>query len=281
MFSIGGVGLAADTTEEVDKGYLTKKTNGLNQLLPEQNQKKTTGQIGNNYFGTQHTIARNITQCGAAIEERQHYADVYVFLNQLLRNHVYYELRAYSIYDYISQIPPEPPLAPQKIPISSERNQLGYGGVGILGYNVYINPNVSFRPFVRFQRLTNTYAHYADSLGNELNSVNYGAFLGGQFSMRVNDNFAIHTQLYGGYSRSLLSGRGLFLTTNHPVVESLISTIEFGFSYNMTKSFSVTPHIQFITIGPNPNQAARDNPYKISQLTGTSSVYTLRFGYQF
>jgi hypothetical protein len=246
----------------------------------------TTTQIGNSYFQKPQKKAADqklhvITQVGAAMEEHQTLDVFYLFLNQMFPNHIYYELRAYGIYNYITQNPPAPPIVPEPIPVSSERHQIGYGGVGILGYNIPINPNVSFMPFIRLQDITNSVAVYKDTLGNEIDSDNYTAFLGGKLSLRVNKVFAIYAQYFAGHQRSVLSGHGVFSNAHHPVIKAFVSTFELGAPYKMTKSWSVTPYIQFLRTNGNPDFYARRSPYNISSLSNNSNVYAIKLGYEF
>ena len=246
----------------------------------------TTTQIGNSYFQEPENTApdkkpKKITQVGAAMEEHQTFDALYLFLNQILPNHIFYELRAYGVYNYITQNPPTRPIVPGVIPVSSERHQLGYGGVGILGYNIAINPNVSFMPFIRLQDIINTFAAYRDTLGNEIHSDNYSAFLGAKLSLRVNNKFAIYTQYYAGYQRSILFGGGVFSNAHHPVVQALASTLEMGAPYKISKSWSITPYIQFLRINRYPDIYSHSSPYNINSLSANSYVYGIKVGYEF
>ena len=276
IFAISTVGVAETSSTQIGNSFFTAKSSPSEEVDAGQN---PDDQIGNSYFSKSQT--KTISQVGPSVEAHQNYINFFVFVNQLCTNHLFYELRGYATYDYISQNPPAPPLVPTIIPVSSERNLMGYGGVGILGYNININKHVSFLPFVRLQRLTNTFAAYSDSFGNAVSSVNYAAFLGGKLSMRVTQIFAIYAQYYAGYQKSLLSGRGIFSTAGNPTVNALASVIEFGAPYKINKSLSITPYLVWITAGINPNQVSRDKPYSISQLTNPNNAYGIKLGYDF
>lgn len=231
---------------------------------------------GENTNNSLPTISSITNQVGIAYEGRSSYADGYAFFNQLLNNTVFYELRAYYIYNYISSSRVISGVTP-----SNQDNVDGTGVVGILGYNIPLNSNVTFMPFIRLQLLTNTVSAYEDSFGNKINSVNYSALLGGKLSMKVNDVFSIYAQFYGGYQRSRLDGEGVFDTHNDPQINALTSTLEFGLPYKITQSWSITPYMQFSTTDNNPNHAASKAPYSSSKLTSTGNVYALKLAYKF
>ena len=273
-----GIALADQSTKQTNNSDVN-----TNQVLPTENSRV---QIGNSYF-QEHPIIPNkllqktISQVGIAADEHQTNLAVFAFINQLFPNNIYYELRAYAIYNYISRLPPAPPLVPEVIPVSSAQHPKGYGGIGIVGYNIVINPNVSVMPFIRLQALTNAVYAYQDSFGNEIDSVSYTALFGGKVSMRVSQEFALYTQYFAGYQTSVLSGCGLFSNSEHPTINAFTSVLEFGAPYKITKKLSVTPYLQFITVGPNPNQAARNQPYNMSELARTDTIYAIKFGYDF
>jgi hypothetical protein len=266
-----------------DKSTKQTRHNDVNsdQALPTQNSRE---QIGNSYFDT-HPVKPNrlppktISQVGLAADEHQTNVAAYVFINQLFTNNIFYELRAYTIYNYISRTPPAPPLVPEVIPVSSVQHPKGYGGIGILGYNIVINPNVSVMPFIRLQAMKNAIAAYQDSFGNEIDSADYTALLGTKVSMRVNQEFAIYTQYFAGYQSSFLNGRGIYSNSGHPTINAFTSVLEFGLPYKITKKLSITPYLQFITAGPNPNQAARNQPYNMGELARTNTIYAIKIGY--
>ena len=267
------------STTQIGNSFFKNKTQKPEQSLPQEN---PNGQIGNSYFeGSPASTKSTISQVGVVIEEHQANALGFAFLNQLFTNHIFYELRAYTSYHYITQKPPAPPLVPEVIPISSERNPIGYGGSGILGYNINVTPNVSFLPFTRLQLITNTVEAYEDTYGNKKHSINYLAYLGGKLSFRVNEVFAVYSQYYAGYLRSVLSGQGVYSTKGHPAINAFTSTLEFGAPYKINKAWSITPSLLLITTAPNVNQVARNEPYNVSQLTTTNSVYSIRVGYEF
>ena len=284
MITINQTALAEKSTAQIGDSYFNTipKQSGKSKLA-----KNSRAQIGNSYFQTKSPKAndtltpKTLSQVGATVEEHQTNAIFYGFINQLFTNHLYYELRAYASYHYISQNPPAPPLVPKVIPVSSEHNTIGYGGVGIFGYNIELTPDVSLLPYIRLQSLINTVAVYEDSFGNKINSVASAALLGSKLSLRVNEKFAIYMQYYAGYQYCTLSGRGLYSSNNHPTINALTSTVEFGTPYKTDKAVSITPYLQFITADSNPSLAARNKPYSISQLTNTNTVFAIKIGYGF
>lgn len=289
VYKIIGIWLLLSNSYIWANNALTTKIKSNKKHAPSQHgaHQNTQTQIGNSYFSNSPKKSikpqkvKPISQIGPAVELRQDYADFYLFLNQLYANHIFYELRAYAIYRYITAPPPPPDFSPRIISAADERNLLGYGGIGIFGYNFELNPNVSFMPFIRLQALTNSAAAYKDSFGNEVDSINYTGLLGGKLSMRVTDIFALYAQYFAGYQHSTLHRYGLFENTAKPVVNAFASIMEFGAPYRINKSFSVTPYLQFITSIPHLNQVARSAPYNINTFTNTNTLYAIKLGYNF
>lgn len=227
--------------------------------------------------------AKTITQLGLAVEQRAAYVDAYAFINQLFKDRLFYELRAYYVYDYMTVSPPT--TTPQ--PDASDENTVnGTGVVGILGYNFKINPKVTLMPFTRLQYLTNTFSNinfapYEDSFGNSVKSDNYTAYLGLKLSMDINEVFAIYAQYYAGYQWNILYGRGYWDTDSTPQVNALVSTLELDLPYKLTPSWIFMPYIQWNTASNKPNSTAVDYPYGHDSLTTTGAVFALRLGYKF
>ena len=252
---------------------------------PKQSAQPVYSQIGNSYF--QHAPSKKtepqktISQIGSTVEALEDRMDGYLFFNQLFVNHIYYEFRAYALYHYTTKNVPKSPAVNYVVTTANENNPMGHGEVGILGYNVDVNEKISLMPFVRLQHFTNAAAPYEDDFGNEIHSVSYSALLGTKLSMRVTGDFAIYTQYYAGYQRSLLSGQGVYASASQPVINTGVSVIELGAPYKLTPSLSITPYLQFITTFDNPNQVALNSPYNISQFTNTNTLYAIKLGYNF
>lgn len=233
-------------------------------------------EIGNSYFSN---ISKTVTQLGIAFENHQNLANGYFFLNQTLKNHLYYELRAYTLFPYRAQIALLP--AGDILPFSRTNPALGYGGVGILGYNVSINPNVTLMPFLRIQAFRNALLAYKDLSGNIIDSDNQVIFAGSKLSMRVNELFATYLQYYFGYQHGRLFGEGFFASAEPEQVNALISMIEFGLPYKLTQDWNFTPYLQYQTTHFSPYGTARAAPYHLQQITNTNTVFAFKLGYQF
>lgn len=251
---------------------------------PLDNSGNAETEIGNNYFentpnSKKKAVVRTISQVGAAYEARQNMSDVYLFLNQLLPNKLFYEFRAYGIYNYLYRAPPS--VQDLEIHLEDERHQVGYGGSGTLGYNINISPRVSVLPFVRVQAITNFIEVYADVLGNKINSFSYGGFLGARLALRVTEDFAVYTQYFAGYLWTPLTGQGAFAITEHAQINLPTSVFEFGTPYKITERLNFTPYLQFTTAAVNPNQAAKNSPFNVRTFVNTNTFYAVKFGYQF
>ena len=265
--------------ENQDKTQIKNKKNISDSKKTIDNTSSETD-IGNSFFKnqTKNLDALNskpINQVGPAFESRQNLSAAYVFINQLLTNQIFYELRAYGAYNYVFKN------APSNIPNSNQNPPLGYGGALLLGYNFAISTNLSFLPFIRLQALKNMVEAYRDTFGNKVDSINYAALLGGKLSRRVTDNFAVYAQYSAGFQLSKLSGSGIFTSTDNPTINIIQSVIEFGGPFKIIKTLNLTPYIQYITLIPHPNHAARAAPYSLGQLTNVSSLFGIKLGIVF
>lgn len=265
-------------TEQIDNRHSSSFAYKSKPSVLYQGSQSLDNQIGNSYFAEE---SKTVSQLGIATEEHQQFANLFIFLNQYFKNHIFYELRLYGIYHYLTQNPPELSLVSKEILVSDERHPLGYGYAGILAYNFDINSNVSFMPFIRGQGIKNTGIAYKDIYGNQINSTNFIALGGGKLSMRVNTVFAVYAQMYFGYGKSILVGRGVFFSTEHPTINFFQTVIEFGSPYKITEKWSLTPYIQLITINPHPNRAALNSPYDVNSLVMRDNVYAIKLGYAF
>ena len=243
-------------------------------------------EIGNNYFenkpdSKKTLVARSINQIGAAVEARQNLFDAYLFLNQLLPNQIFYELRAYGIYNYLYRLPPSAPYVDSPILTGDQRHQLGYGGSGTLGYNISISPKVSILPFIRAQAITNFIEVYADILGNKISSISYGGFAGLRLSLRVTEDFAVYTQYFAGYQWTPLQGQGVYAINDRAQIDLPVSVFEFGTPYKITERLNFTPYLQFTTAKVMPNVAAERPPFNVREFVNTNTFYAIKLGYQF
>lgn len=218
------------------------------------------------------------TQVGAAYEERNNYWNVFPFINQMIDKHFFWELRGYYIYNFITVAPPT-----RAIPeptVHDERNLSGTGGVVILGYSFPLNCKVSLMPFFRYQYLTNTNFVYDDDLGNEIRSGTSTYYLGMKLSMDVTEQFSTYVNVYAGYARGILHGHGFFRSDGTPIINSITSTFELGIPYKVADRWTVSPYIQYVITGNNPNHAAFINPIHHPGLTTNTPVFAIRLAYK-
>lgn len=246
------------------------------------------------------------TQVGLALEERPAFVDCYLFVNQLINGHWFYELRAVGIYNLIVNNPPVTvhPAPPHPI-VKDERNQWGYGGVAILGYVFDITDKVSFMPYFRFQAFANGSTTYRDKFHNAIDTASYFYLFGGKLNMKVTDAFSMYVTYFGGPFRANFKGKGYFADTDfvnsdsspsassthprkHVHFDGLFGTLEFGFPYtfdvclcNWKSTWCVTPYIQFIISDNNPAYPLTQKPYSLSRLTSSNVLYAFRVASQF
>ncbi len=272
--------LGATTTHIETSNLKQKKTPPIPKNSSENNQ-SGENQIGTSFFQLTTTKTTPIREIGIANEQHQDFAVIYLVLNKLFTNRIFCELRAYSVYRYRTATPPQPPVVTTAIPSSSERNLFGYGGIAIIGYNIDLNDKVSLMPFTRLQALTNTALAYKDTFGNEIQSANYTAYLGGKLSMQVTPVFATYVSYFAGYNKTVLTGHGVYPNAGNPTINGFISVIELGAPYKFNKLWNLTPYLQFITFAPYANKAADTPPYNVKDITTTGSVFAVRLSYVF
>lgn len=233
-------------------------------------------QVGNSFFESANATTVSIRQIGATYEDRINMSDFYLYFNQLLENNVFYEIRLYMAYLYQTTNPGFP-----QVPASNQPNPPGYGSVGILGYVIFLNSNVSLMPFVRLGYYDNFYMVYSNSDGSYINSSQYVGQGGARLSLKVNNAFAIYTSYYAGYQIIYLSGGGKYANSDNPQIAGLASCMEIGTPYRMTKSLSVTPSVFYNINANNPNYAASTLPYNAITTTLNSTTFAIRLSYDF
>lgn len=233
-------------------------------------------QIGSSFFESANVETASIRQVGIAYEDRVNLSDFYIYFNQLLENNIFYEVRAYMVYPYQTTNPGFP-----QIPSSNEPNPLGYGALGILGYVIFLNSNVTLMPFLRLAYFDNFYLVYSNSDGSSIDTSQYMGQIGARLSLKVNNAFAVYASYYAGYQIVYLSGSGTYATSDDPQVAGLASTMEIGMPYKMTKSWSVIPSFMYNVTVNNPNHAASTAPYNGITITPTNVAFALRLSYDF
>lgn len=231
---------------------------------------------GEQYY---HQPSPIITRMGVALEDRTSYADGYLFMDQLIRNGIYWELRAYYLYNYIVTSPPTK--ATPAPSIKDEQNLRGTGAVALLGYNIPINTRFELLPFVRFRYLTNNASPYKDSFDNKITSMTYTYYAGMRLSMRANEYLTLYAQYYGGYGRYDLHGSGYFKTNGRPVINVLTATFEIAAQYQINDRWRFTPYLQLDITDNNPNSVALKPPISNSGLTTNNTIFAARLSYTF
>lgn len=229
----------------------------------------------------QPNILSKIPELGVAYEAHKNFTNMFVFLDQLLPNHLYYELRANLINAYIPPHHKRVAILHPIAPLFSGQHFIGPGGVGIVGYVFPIYRKMNFMPFIRLQVLSDTASVHNDGQGNEVTSINYLSYLGGKVLMEFTDAFSIHAQYFGGHQTSVLFGKGIFESPVNPKLYAFVSTIEFDFPYKVTHAFKIMPYLQLNIAQINGDSWARMKPYNIHKLTNYDAVYAVRVAYQF
>lgn len=238
-----------------------------------------------------------VSQLGLAFEERPNYADLYLFWNQTINSHWFYELRAYGVYNFIVNAPPTGTNAPVPHPIvSDEKNQWGWAGVAIAGYVFDITDAAKFMPFLRYENKAQMAFTYNDKYHNRVNSYTNNYFIGGKLSMKVNPVFGIYAQYYGGYSCTSFVGKGYFAETSpavlpppsspisptkHPHFQGLSGTFELGAPYRIDTSWIVTPYIQLVVSKNHVSYEYTVKPYSLSPLTSSNVVWAIKVAKEF
>lgn len=254
------------------------------QLNAPQSNINTSEQIGNSYFKSM--LKAPISQFGGGSESEQVHSTIsdslfYLFFNQLMTNHVFYEVRAYEVYNYISNSSLPQSLVSTSSSGAHQHHLLGYGGVGILGYNINVTPNMAILPSIRVQAFTNNFIVYLDSLGNQIGSNDYGFSMGAKISQRLTEVFAIFGQGFIGYQWSLITGKGVFATQGQATANIYFAGLDFGAPYKMTNALSLTPYMQLIPALINLNKAATQSTSSFGSLSDLVTVYGFKVGYEF
>ena len=269
--------LLKDGTTQIGNSYFESQviTPTVNTPgTPQQNLLTSEIQIGNSFFESSTKVVERISQIGLSYEDRINMSDIFVYYNQLLSNNLFYEIRAYAGYNYLVTNPNLP-----QLPISNQNNPPGYGFVGILGYVIPLNNNVTLMPFIRLSYYNNFAVVYSNSNGNSINSNQYIAQGGARLSLDINKIFAIYASYWAGYQVTYLSGGGAFANSNDPQLSGLASTLEFGLPYKMTKRLSFIPYTQYNVSANSPNNSASTTPYNAITATNTNILYGIKIGY--
>jgi hypothetical protein len=251
------------------------------KLIKQTEESEALTRIGSgSYFENPNFLGfkrQTLSSVGIAFEDRTNQSSMYLFFNQLLPNNLFYEIRLYFAYTYLGR---NPPLS--SIPASAEEpNPIGYGTIGILGYNIDITSSISLMPFIWVSDLVNTMSVYRDSLGNSVSSNTYNANLGLKASVKITDQFAIYGLYMAGYQSTQLYGQGVYSGISSPDINAFISSSEFGLPYRLGGSWSFTPYVRFNSRSNYPNAGASGMPYEINSFNNSVIIYGMKLGYGF
>lgn len=247
-----------------------------------------------------------VNQIGLSLEQRFSFADGFLYVNQLIKKHWFYEFRLVGIYNWIVNNPPKESLDPPPHPLAKdERNQWGWGGVGIFGYVFDVCDNVTVMPFFRIQAFKNASFSYKDKFHNRVDAKSIYYFGGLRLNMKVNDVFSMYTQYFGGYFRANFHGKRYFAKTSpavvpaaepplrprkHAHINGLSGVLEIGFPYKLKCNFSpcckestwlVAPYFQFIVHDNNIDYVYTVAPYSLNPLTTSSILFGVKMGREF
>ena len=144
-------------------------------------------EVLSNYDGVVGTAPANktISAAGFAVQDNQNSAQTYIFFTQTLANQIYYEVRLWGAYNYMTQNPLFP-----SVNVSNINNPPGYGFSGFIGYNFHVSELLDLTPYFRSNYLNNMNLVYADTNGNYINSVAISGYLGAKFSFKLLKTFS-------------------------------------------------------------------------------------------
>lgn len=228
-----------------------------------------------------------VSQLGIAYEQHNNYGEAFIYWDQLINDHWYYELRLVGIRDWIVNSPPTVTAPAIQPTVKDERNLWGGGGIWIFGYQFELCPRLTLLPFYRGQVITNVATNYKDKYGNEQKSVSWTNYGGLKVAFKVTDDFSVYTQWYGGYRRINYHGKGFWATPSHVHVNALHAVWEMGAPWKVhcpclcDSTFVITPYIQWNFTDNNPTTTALAAPWKLSGLTSNETVFAVKIAYQF
>ncbi len=217
--------------------------------------------ILSDYLGVVGTApsAVAITSAGAALQQGPNNAQGYLFFSQTLVNRLYYELRIYGAYNYMTQNPIFPSVA-----VSNIQNPPGWGGSGFLGYNFHASETLDITPYVRINYLKNMLLVYEDSNGNYINSVALSGYLGGKFSFKLIKGITPYINFWAGYQQVALTGNleegampGVIQTAT---VDQLVANTELGISFKASTHINLIPYYDYQTTANYPDSVAMNTP---------------------
>lgn len=250
-----------------------------------------------------HTIQQPkpsfVNQLGIALEERNNYADAYLYFNQVIHDKLYWEVRGYYLRNFIVTAPPKAPnalpsgpiisaltnvpvSAPVPLPsVNDQDNLQGYGVVGKLGWVFHPTDMVSVLPYFRLQAFTNNNTPYKDDLGNSIESDASAYLLGLKLSMDVNDIFGIFIDYHGGIQKVKFNVGGYYtIVPSELEMKELTSTFEMGAAYKLNQCLTLIPYIQLIMTSHDPSFNVYSGPIQNNGLTTFTPLFGAKIAYK-
>jgi hypothetical protein len=240
-----------------------------------------------------------VNQLGLAIEERNNYANAYLYFNQIVYDNLYWEVRGNYFRNFIvtgspkipgnlpsgpiiSALTNTPVTAPNPVPTPADQDNLdGVGIVGKLGWVFHPSDKVTFRPYLRFNWYKNNSTPYKDDFGNKIESDIKAYLLGAKLIMNVNNIFDIYVDYYAGIQEVNFKVAGYYtIVPSDLEIEELTSTFEIGADYKLNKCWTFIPFIQLVITANDPSFNAFWGPIQNSGLTTFTPVFGSKIAYR-
>lgn len=203
-----------------------------------------------------------VSSAGVGIQETPNNTQAYLFFSQTLANQIYYEVRVWGAYNYMTQNP-----IFDSVPVSNIQNPLGTGFSGFLGYNFHVNEHIDMTPYARMNYFKNFQLVYEDSNGNYINSTTLAGFLGLKISFKETKYFTPYLNFWMGFQQVALIGTLQEGITNRGVVQTatvdqIVANTQIGFGFKVSQSMSLIPYWQYQTAANYPDSVAMAKPEK-------------------
>ncbi len=200
-----------------------------------------------------------VSSAGIGIQETPNNTQAYLFFSQTLANQIYYEVRVWGAYNYMTQNP-----IFTSVPVSNIQNPPGTGFSGFFGYNFHVNEHIDMTPYARMNYFKNFQLVYEDSNGNYINSTTLAGFLGLKISFKETKYFTPYLNFWMGFQQVALTGT-LQEGTNPGVVQTatvdqIVANTQIGFGFKVSQSMSLIPYWQYQTAANYPDSVAMASP---------------------
>lgn len=242
----------------------------------------TRKQALENYSGALGTAPKNITitATGSAIQQTPNSTQGYLFFTQTLSNQIYYEVRLWAAYNYMSQNPIFP-----NVSVSSIQNPPGWGASGFLGYNFHPCDLMDITPFYRFDYYDNMTIVYEDNMGNYIHSKAWGSYLGIKLVFQELRYSSPFINIWTGIQQIALTGNlqdgPSPNIVQNAIVNQIISNVQIGLNLKVSSYISLIPYWQYQTVANYPDNLAAAVPqnggFGISSLTNTQQIIGMKF----